>query len=908
MDPVLRIVVGIVGALAGATLARPGNGIEGGLLGAALCIGIIELRGVLVRLHSLEADMRRLRAELHRAGEFRAPAASQAPDLAAASAMDAPIEPHEEPRQPAPAEPRAARWETEAPLETPAPAASAPRPRPPDRSAIDFPPLAMLRRFFTEGNALVRAGVVILFFGVAFLLSYLAQHSHFPIELRLCGVAVAGIALLGLGWRLRSRRAGYALALEGGAVGILYLTVFAALRLYALLPAAVAFPLLVAIAGLSAALAVLQNSQSFALLALTGGFLAPVLASSGAGDHVVLFSYYAVLNAGILAVAWFKAWRPLNIAGFVFTFAIGTAWGVLKYRPDAFPSTEPFLILFFLFYLGIAILFTYRQPPNLLGYVDGTLVFGTPAVVFALQSSMLHHQALAYSAVAMSAVYLACAWIVRRRREPQPLLSEAFIAICVVFLTLAVPIALDARWSAAAWALEGAALVWVGCRQDRVLPRLSGVLLSAASGCIVANQWQLGTGHGVPPLADYFGAVLLSVAAIGSAQFLNAHRSRLKSFETLLPGALFVWGYCWWSFSGVSEVRAHWPDHGLAWSLIFWAFTSLTCSLLYQRTALAAAKVAALLQLPAMLLAAAITAVTQAHPSAAGGWLAWPLAFAATYALMYAHEGAARGVLANAANALMGWLLCALGGWEADWVIDEAVAGSPTWRAIAWVLIPLAVLFWLPRLVTRVAWPFAKNREAYLLIMGTGLCAYLGLWSLATNVSLPGDMTPLPYFPFLNPLDIAQGFTLAVLFRYYRFLRAVRSPEFARIDRRLPVPILVGLGFVWLNAVLLRTLHQWFGVPFGIDAMMASTLVETSLSIFWATLAMVTMLLAARRQRRGMWLVGAALLAIVIAKLFLVDLASIGSIARIISFVGVGVLMLVIGYHSPIPPAEATRP
>ena len=69
------------------------------------------------------------------------------------------------------------------------------------------------------------------------------------------GVALGGLALLTLGWRLRQSRAGFALALQGGAVGILYLTVFAALHLYALMPAVAAFALLVSIAVLSAILA-----------------------------------------------------------------------------------------------------------------------------------------------------------------------------------------------------------------------------------------------------------------------------------------------------------------------------------------------------------------------------------------------------------------------------------------------------------------------------------------------------------------------------------------------------------------------------------------------------------------------------------------------------------------------------
>src|SRR6185437_4008862 len=247
-----------------------------------------------------------------------------------------------------------------------------------------------------------------------------------------------------------------------------------------LLAPGAAFALLIVIAVLSAALAILQDSQAFALLGTTGGFLAPILASTGEGSHVVLFSYYAVLNTGLLLIAWFKAWRPLNVVGFLFTFVIGTLWGVLRYRPEMLASTEPFLIVFFLFYVAIAVLFAERQPPQLRGYVDGTLVFGTPLAAFGLQSALLFGQrfALAYSALAVSGLYLALAWILqRRRRDSQGLLTEAFMALGVLFLTLAVPLGLAGRWSSATWAIEGAGLVWVGSRQGRRLPRAFGALL-----------------------------------------------------------------------------------------------------------------------------------------------------------------------------------------------------------------------------------------------------------------------------------------------------------------------------------------------------------------------------------------------------------------------------------------------
>jgi uncharacterized membrane protein len=897
MDPILRIVLALIGSGLGAAFSSPSDRGFGALLGAIAMVGIAELYVVLSKVKTLEQDLDALRREVHRMAEARTvPAQPVAPTPRPDIPVTMPWRDLEQDKQ-----------QTPAPSEKPSEHAAPSGASRPLKVSSEPPIIGWIRGFFTGGNALVRAGVVILFFGVAFLLRYMAEHTHVPIELRLSGIAVGGIVLLIFGWRLRTSRAGYALALQGGAIGILYLTVFAALRLYGLLPASIAFPILAAIAIFSAMLAVLQNSMSFALLAVTGGFLAPVLASTGEGSHVVLFSYYALLNAGILGMAWFKAWRPLNIAGFVFTFAIGTAWGVLRYRPETFGSTEPFLVLFFLFYLAIAILYTFRQPVELTGYIDGTLIFGTPIVVFALQSVMLHeHQMnLAYSAVAMSALYLSIAWLLRRRLdESQTLLIEAFIAIGVVFLTLAIPLALDARWNAAAWALEGAALIWVGCRQSRALPRNFGAVLIFASGCIVAGQFDVTTGHVALPLASYFGVIILSTAAICAAHILNTYKERLEAFEHWLPGAVFTWGLWWWSIGGLCEVDRYWPAQFLAGSLLFATLTTLASSVLHRLTQLHAARIAALLQLPAMLVIASFAMIEVSHPFVNGGWLAWPLAFIGVYYLMYRHEGAPREPLANLLNTGAGWLLCAIFSWEAAWEIRKAIPRNDSWRDAAWAAIPALLLFLLPRLVTRVKWPFARNRDAYLFIAGVGLAVFLGIWSLVSNLGWTGDSAPLPYFPFLNPLDLAQAFVFLILLRYWRFLRAVGSPGFARLDRRLPMPVLSALGFIWLNAVLVRTLHQWFGIAYRFDDIMASTLVQTSLSIFWAILALLTMLIAARRGRRVMWMVGAGLIAVVIVKLFLVDLSRIGSIERIVSFVGVGLLMLIVGYVSPLPPAE----
>jgi uncharacterized membrane protein len=788
------------------------------------------------------------------------------------------------------------------------PGASAPR-----REDFADAAVRVLREYFTGGNTLVRVGIIILFFGVAFLLRYAAEHSHVPIEFRLSGVALGGIVLLVLGWRLRTRRAGYALALQGGAVGILYLTVFAGLKIYSVLPPGAAFVLLVIVAAFSAALAVLQNSQSFAVLAVSGGFLAPILASTGHGDHVLLFSYYAILNAGILAMAWYKAWRPLNLLGFLFTFVIGTAWGVLSYQPELFASTEPFLVLFFLFYVAIAILFATRQPPELRGYVDGTLVFGVPIVAFGLQSAMLHDRrfVLAFSALAVSALYLVLATVLHKTRQAsQRLLVESFMALGVLFLTLAVPLALDGRWSAATWALEGAALVWIGCRQDRRLPRAFGAVLQVAGGIIFL--FDIEAPQSALPILNstFLGGVMVSAASVFAAAMLERYRERLDSSEGAVAAALYWWGVLWWLFAGLAEIDRRVPHRfEQTTGLLLMAATALISSELQRRARIPFARYSAVGLLPMMILYALWAAWGFQHPFENAGWVSWPLTFVAFYFVCKRHEGELRSPIANGLHVGSLWLLAALASWELYWMIDQGVAGGGSWPTIAWALVPAIMLFTLPKLTARLHWPIEIHREAYVGVAAVGLALYLALWSIQTNVTLAGNPFPLPFVPLLNPLDLAELFVLLVLLRFWLYLRSARLADYAILPEPPVVIGLAVLAFIWLNAALLRSLHHLAGVPFELEALVRSTLVETSISIFWTVIALTTMLVATRKHARIVWLTAAGLLVVVIAKLFLIDLSHTGTVERIISFVGVGLLMLIIGYFSPLPPAaQPVRP
>ncbi|MEO8299905.1 MAG: DUF2339 domain-containing protein, partial [Burkholderiales bacterium] len=224
--------------------------------------------------------------------------------------MPLPTEPRIEPRMATPARPREA------------PAA-----------------LLALKQWLFGGNTIVKLGVGILFIGLAFLARYASEQVEVPVGWRLAGIGAVALVLLVLGWRLRLGRPGYAQVLQGGAVAVLYLTLFAAFRFYDLLPMGPVFALMVVVAALSAALAVLQDAPALAIVGALGGFAAPLLLSTGGGSHVALFSYYAVLDLGIAAVAWRKTWRRLNLVGFVCTFLIATGWGVLQYAPSHYASS-----------------------------------------------------------------------------------------------------------------------------------------------------------------------------------------------------------------------------------------------------------------------------------------------------------------------------------------------------------------------------------------------------------------------------------------------------------------------------------------------------------------------------------------------------------------------------------------
>lgn len=827
--------------------------------------------------------------------------------------------------------------------------AAPPPPRQPGLLELAF---ARARAWLFGGNTIVRAGVLVLFIGLAFLAKFAADNALLPPELRLAGIALAGIALFGGGFRLRARkpdRLMYALTLQGAGVAVLYLTVFAAFRLYAFLPSGAAFAMLGLICAFAAVIALAQNAMVMAFIGFAGGFAAPILVSTGQDNHVGLFTYYLLLDVAIVAIAWARAWRPLNLLGFFATFGVATAWGALKYQPEKLASTEPFLIAFFLLFVAASLLYALRHALAARRAVDGTLVFGTPLLAFGLQVALVRSidYAPAFSSLALGAFYLALTWALlwRSRRvgdgrgssgEAARWLAECFVALGLGFVTLAVPLALDGRWTSAVWAVEGAGVFWLGQRQGRWRARAAGLVLQLLGAIAYLD----GLGHGPDPrwpLANpvFLGALLLAGSAFAIAFWLRdppavseppPHAALLRLERALSP-VLFWVGFLWWQFGLGQEItRAPLDTQGVAQYvfsegmqahllMLGWvgsAFVLHHLALVTRARPWPIAATPAWFALPVMVLAALQGMLELGHALQAGGWLAWPLAVL-LHGLMLRHlDGGTPQAWWRFVHAGGVWLLVLLLGNGLVFAIGKSDLWQTAWASVILLVAGMLVLLLLARRAWFDAvragsarWPLDRFARAYLWVAAAPLALCVALGCLLVALLSDGNARPLPYVPLLNPTDLSIALGLAACALWLLRLRgsSLVLPLAARHPRLLWV--LMAIAFVGINTVWLRMAHHYAGVPWDAGRLFDSFLVQAGYSILWTLLALGLMVFSHRRLLRAGWMLGAVLLAATVFKLFLIDLSNRGGSERIFVFIAVGVLMLVVGYFAPIPPAAA---
>ncbi|MBL9178377.1 MAG: DUF2339 domain-containing protein [Verrucomicrobiaceae bacterium] len=225
------------------------------------------------------------------------------------------------------------------PVEHVAPPAAekpAPPPIPPPRREF-IPPAehktrpAINLEQFMGAKLFAWVGGLALFLGVIFFVKLSIERGWISPELRTAIGFVIGIGLVGGGvvMQRRERYATLAHTLCATGIVVLYGVTFAAHALWRIPPlnqALVAFAMMTLITAAAFLLAVRLNAQVIAILGMLGGFLTPILCSTGRDNPFGLFSYIALLDIGVLAVAKNKRWLHLTALAAAGTIFMQAGW------------------------------------------------------------------------------------------------------------------------------------------------------------------------------------------------------------------------------------------------------------------------------------------------------------------------------------------------------------------------------------------------------------------------------------------------------------------------------------------------------------------------------------------------------------------------------------------------------
>jgi uncharacterized membrane protein len=329
-------------------------------------------------------------------------------------------------------------------------------------------------------NWLNKIGMVATVLGVGYFLKYAIDNQWIGETGRVSLGIAMGLGFLLGGEKLEKKQyRGYALTVLGGGITILYLSIFAAFSFYKLLAQLPAFVLMVMITATAVLLSLRYNSKIVAYFGLIGGFLTPVMLSTGRDNQLGLFGYIALLDLGILTLAYFRNWRSLNLTAFVLTQLTFLAWTSTFYTPAKLWRTELLLSFFFLLFAGVSFLYNlvHQQKTSVR---DLALIILNASAYFLWTYGLLESQYFSYLgffAVLLAAFYIALSRWVWRLSPKDSYLYLILLGVALTFLTIAVPVQLKQSWITTGWVVEAVVLTWIGTRLDNRQIRLAALVV-----------------------------------------------------------------------------------------------------------------------------------------------------------------------------------------------------------------------------------------------------------------------------------------------------------------------------------------------------------------------------------------------------------------------------------------------
>ena len=364
-----------------------------------------------------------------------------------------------------------------------------------------------------------RIGIAALLIGISYFLKFAFDNNWIGPAGRVTIGLIAGIAMVV--WSERFRIHGYkafSYSLKAVGIGALYLSLWAAFHVYSLIPSGVAFAMMLIVTAATAAMALSQDAQILAAFALAGGFSTPLLLSTGQNREVALFSYVAVLDIATLVLVTFKPWRRLLVGSYAGTLLLYIAWYSEFYNRSQLTLTLVFATLFFAIF-AIAPLVTLQPEHEIpfLASIPAVLAFVNAGVYFLQSYAMIEEfdkMYMAWFALALAAIYIALSRQVHARaraRGASEILYFLHLAVAIGFITVAIPIRLDAHWITIGWFIEAGVLLWIANRiqSDFLNAFALGALALGVARLLLIDNFQTTQLIFNPRMATYTVAVVV---------------------------------------------------------------------------------------------------------------------------------------------------------------------------------------------------------------------------------------------------------------------------------------------------------------------------------------------------------------------------------------------------------------
>jgi uncharacterized membrane protein len=452
------------------------------------------------------------------------------------------------------------------PLIPPAPPVRAPilpnqshgvsKPEPAGRGRTEEKPAESLERRIGS-QWLNRVGVIAVLIGVSYFLKLAFDNGWIGPGLRVSMGCLGGVGLCW--WSERFRRANsvaFSHSLKAVGIGVLYLSLWASFQLYHLLPAAIAFVAMMLVTAATAGMALTQDAELLAGLALLGGLLTPVLCNTHENHEAALFGYLLLLSLGALALQRVKPWPRILFGALVGTCLLGASWFDSFYSDDQFAATLLFLSLLFALFAA-APLCAGRPPEHgragdarsevLLATLNAAGYFYAITVLLQISGVSAQPREGAY-ALGLAAVYAGLGVTLARRAgdsagvpggaERLPPMTHYGLAI--TFLTVGIALRLHQHWITLAWLVEGSLVFWAGARtQHRGVKLFAAVV--AALGLMRLLTVDLYMWGEQPPLWNArLATFAVAIAALLWMIDLDAHSPDREADRRLLAAGAIV--------------------------------------------------------------------------------------------------------------------------------------------------------------------------------------------------------------------------------------------------------------------------------------------------------------------------------------------------------------------------------